>query len=98
MSFAVPGKILEVYPVRNNRLGLVQFGDTRRPVFLDLVPEAGIGDYVTVHVGFAIARVATEVAELAYERLRGTGELASAEVDLEAEETEPEMRRRQKQR
>jgi hypothetical protein len=42
--------------------------------------------------------VERDVAELAYERLRVTGELASAEVDLEAEETEPEMRRRQKQR
>lgn len=98
MSFAVPGKILEVYPVRNNRLGLVQFGDTRRPVFLDLVPDAGVGDYVTVHVGFATGCVTAEEAERAYERLGKSGELASAEADLETEETKPEMQRRLKPR
>jgi hydrogenase expression/formation protein HypC len=98
MSFSVPGKIIEVYPVRNNRLGLVEFGDTRRPVFLDLVPDAGVGDYVTVHVGYATGRVAAEEAERAYRRLGLSGELASAEADLEEEETKPEMRRREKQR
>jgi hydrogenase expression/formation protein HypC len=98
MSFAVPGKILEVYPVRNNRLGLVEFGDTRRPVFLDLVPDAGVGDYVTVHVGYATGCVEVEEAKRAYRRLGLSGELASAEADLEAEETKPEMRRREKQR
>jgi|SRR5579871_3766313 len=98
MSFAVPGKILEIHGVRNNRLGLVQFGDTRRPIFLDLVPGAGVGDYVTVHVGFATGVVGAEEAERAYVRLRASGELASAEVDLEAEEAKPEMRLRQKPR
>ena len=57
MSFAVPGRIVEEYTVRNNRLGLVQFADTSRPIFLDLAPEARVGDYVRVHVGFAIERV-----------------------------------------
>lgn len=42
MSFEIPGKILEEYTVRKNRLGLVQFGDTCRPIFLDLVPDAHV--------------------------------------------------------
>jgi len=98
MSFTVPGKILEEYTVRNNRLGLVQFGDTSRPIFLDLVPDARIGDYVRVHVGFATERVSKEEAKLAYEQLAKNGHLDTAELDLEAEEALPATVRRQKPR
>ena len=49
MSFVFPGRILEEYTVRNNRLGLVRSGDTSRQIFLDLVPEAPIGDFVRFH-------------------------------------------------
>src|SRR5271169_385044 len=98
MSFEVPGKILEEYVVRNNRLGSVQFGDTSRPIFLDLVPEARIGDYVRVHVGFATERVSEEEARQAFEQLRKSGHLRTAEVDLEAEEALPETVRRVKPR
>ena len=52
MSFVFPGRILEEYTVRNNRLGLVRSGDASRQIFLDLVPEAPIGDFVRFHVGF----------------------------------------------
>ena len=75
MCLAVPGKILETQTVRNNRLGLVQFGGTRRPVFLDLVPGADIGDYVLVHVGFAISKVDEDEAKRTYELLEKTGQL-----------------------
>lgn len=51
MNFGVPGKILEESNLRNNRLGLVRFGDASRQIFLDLVPEAPIGDFVRFHVG-----------------------------------------------
>jgi hydrogenase expression/formation protein HypC len=98
MSFEVPGKILEEYTVRNNRLGLVEFGDTCRPIFLDLVPEARIGDYVRVHVGFATERVSAEEAKRAYEQLAQSGALKTVEVDLEKEEALPDTKRRQKQR
>jgi hydrogenase expression/formation protein HypC len=98
MSFAVPGKILEEYTVRNNRLGLVQFADARRPIFLDLVPEAHIGDYVRVHVGFATERVGAEEAKQAYELLEKSGGLKTAELDLEADEARPDTARRRKPR
>jgi hydrogenase expression/formation protein HypC len=68
MSFAVPGRILEEYTVRNHRLGLVEFEGTQRPVFLDLVPEAHVGDCVLVHVGFATKRVPADEAMRASER------------------------------
>jgi len=90
MSFELPGRIVDEYVVRNNRLGLVQFGDTSRPIFLDLVPEARIGDYVRVHVGFAVERVPKELAEKEHEQ--------NAELALEADEALPGTVRRQKQR
>ncbi len=98
MSFAVPGKILEEYTVRRNRLGLVEFMDTTRPIFLDLVPEAHVGDYVRVHVGFATERVSEEDALRAYRELRESGHAASTEEALQEEEAGPATSRRQKQR
>ena len=72
MSFAVPGRILQEYTVRNNRLGVVrfsdEFGEVRRPVFLDLVPDAHVGDYVRVHVGFAVERISAERALAPHEK------------------------------
>ena len=73
MSFEIPGKIVEEYTVRKNRLGLVQFGDTCRPIFLDLVPDAHVGDYVRVHVGFATERVNAERGPQHTKRLRPLG-------------------------
>jgi len=98
MSFEVPCKILEEYTVRNNRLGLVEFGDTCRPIFLDLVPDAKIGDYVRVHVGFATERVGAEEALREYKALQTSGHMQTVELDMEAEEALPATTRRQKQR
>jgi hydrogenase expression/formation protein HypC len=61
MCLAVPGKILDTEERDGLRSGRVQFGGIVRQVNLDFVPEANPGDYVLVHVGFAISRVdATE--------------------------------------
>lgn len=51
------GRIVEVRTVESRRLGLVEIGETRRPVFLDMLPDAQVGDYVKIHAGFAIERV-----------------------------------------
>ena len=51
------GKILEIQESGPLRAARVQFGGIVRQVSLDFVPEAGLGDYVMVHVGFAISRV-----------------------------------------
>lgn len=96
VSAELPGKILEIQVVRNNRLGLVQFGDTRRPIFLDLVPDAKVGDYVSVHVGFATGRISEAEALAAYDA--AYEEPGAAEQGLAVEETSPAMRRRVKPR
>jgi len=53
----------------------VQFGGIVRSVRLDFVPEAVVGDYVMVHVGFAISQVDEAEAERTYELLREMGAL-----------------------
>lgn len=96
MIVELPGKIMEEYTVRRNRLGLVQFADTCRPIFLDLVPEAHVGDYVRVHVGFAVEKVSEADALRAYSELAEHED--SAELALQVDETGPDAERRRKPR
>lgn len=77
MCLAIPGKILDLRVANGIRSGRVQFGGITREACLDFVPEAGIGDYVMVHVGFAISRVDREEAERTYRILESMGVLES---------------------
>ena len=76
MCLAIPGKIAVLSedppPIRR---GKVDFGGILKEVNLSLVPEAGIGDYVLVHVGFAISKIREEEAARTFEYLRHIGEL-----------------------
>ena len=73
MCLAVPGKILETEDRQGNRIAKVQFGGITRQAFLNFVPEAEIGDYVMVHVGFAISRVDAAEAARTYQLLEAMG-------------------------
>jgi hydrogenase expression/formation protein HypC len=77
MCLAVPGKILAIEEAEGNRVGRVEFGGITRPVQLDFVPEAVVGDYVVTHVGFAISRVDPEEAERTFRILHEMGLLES---------------------
>ena len=70
MCLAVPGKVLEATDIGISRIAKVEFGGVTRQVYLDFVPEVQPGDYVLVHVGFAISRLEPEEAERTYELLR----------------------------
>jgi hydrogenase expression/formation protein HypC len=83
MCLAVPGKVLTKENVGGVEVGQVQFGGITRRVALGFVPEAQIGDYVMVHVGFAISRVDAEEAQRTYEILK---ELGTLEEELRSEE------------
>jgi hydrogenase expression/formation protein HypC len=85
MCLAVPGKLMETQVIGDSRLGVVQFGGIKRQVFLDFVPEAQTGDYVLVHVGFAISRLDEEEAHRTYELLERIGMLET-DPELEAED------------
>lgn len=73
MCLAIPGKILEISDKDGLRTGRVDFGGIVSPVCLDFVPEAVTGDFVIVHVGFAISRVDREEAERTFEALEAMG-------------------------
>lgn len=70
MCLAVPGKILETTDLGISRIAKVEFGGVTRQVSLDFVPEAQTGDFVLVHVGFAISLIEEEEARRTYEVLR----------------------------
>lgn len=73
MCLAIPGKIVAEELRNGLRVGRVQFGRIVREASLDYVPEAGVDDYVMVHVGFAISKVDAEEAERTYELLEEMG-------------------------
>lgn len=55
MCLGVPAKIIETFEEDGLKMGRVDFGGVQRAVCLDYVPEARLGDYCIVHVGFAIS-------------------------------------------
>lgn len=54
MCLAVPGKILEIYETNGLLMGKIDFGGVTREACLTYVPEAKVGDYTIIHVGFAL--------------------------------------------
>ena len=64
----------------------VQFGGVTREACLDYVPETAVGEYVLVHVGFAISRVDEEEARRTYEALAELDQLSELEAPV-VEET-----------
>jgi hydrogenase expression/formation protein HypC len=87
MCLAIPGRILNSELKNGIRVGRVQFGGVTRETCLDFVPEASVGDYVIVHVGFAISRVDREEAERSYAVLEQMG-LLKGELDSDFEISE----------
>ena len=75
MCLAVPGRLIDAENIGESRIGKVQFGGITRQAYLDFVPEAQVGDYVLVHVGFAISRLDAEEAERTYQLLDKLGQL-----------------------
>jgi hydrogenase expression/formation protein HypC len=73
MCLAIPGKVLSIEQTNGLRMGRVEFGGIIRQANLDFVPEAKEGDYVMVHVGFAISRVDAAEAERTYQLLEEIG-------------------------
>jgi len=82
MCLAIPGKILDTREQNQIRHGRVNFGGVVRDVCLDFVPEANVGHYVIVHVGFAISKVDAQEAQKTYELLNKMG-LLDAELKSE---------------
>jgi hydrogenase expression/formation protein HypC len=62
MCLAVPGRILAIAEADGTLMAEVDFGGVRKDVCLQYIPDAAVGEYVVVHVGFAIQRLDEESA------------------------------------
>lgn len=82
MCLAIPGKVVEILENQGLRMAKVQFGGITREACLEYVPETKIGQYVLVHVGFAISTVDEEEAKRTYELLAQMDQLAELEAPV----------------
>jgi len=57
MCLGVPGRVTELFEEHGLQMGKVDFGGVTKRVCLEHVPEAAVGEYVLVHVGFALSRI-----------------------------------------
>lgn len=73
MCLAVPGKVEQIYSEDNLRMARVNFGGIKRSVCLQCV-DAKIGEFVLVHVGFAISVIDEDEAHRTLEMLKANGE------------------------
>ena len=91
MCLAVPGKVVEIAGEGELRMGKVDFSGVKREACLAYVPEVQLGDYVLVHVGFAIARIDEQQAMETLAALQEIAELG--ELDRPDELPPPPGRR-----
>jgi len=75
MCLGVPGKITEIYEKDGLRMGRVDFGGAVREACLAYVPEAAVGDYTIIHVGFALSLLSEAEAEASLAVLREIADL-----------------------
>ena len=85
MCLAIPGKLIEIARDSNGvRMGKANFGGIVKQVCLEYTPEVEAGDYVLVHVGFALSKVDENEAARTYqllEEMKQLGELDVPDVD-----------------
>ena len=80
MCLAVPGEVLTIDGgSKSMRTGNVDFAGVRRQINLAYVPEVEIGDYVLVHVGFAISIIDAQEADKIFDDLEELGALTQKE-------------------
>lgn len=85
MCLGIPGEVMEIREKHGMRFGRVRFGGITRDVCLDYQPDADVGDFVLVHVGFAISKIDRAAAARAWEVLTDIGQ--TEELDDDAAET-----------
>jgi hydrogenase expression/formation protein HypC len=63
MCLGIPGKIIEIYEANGLTMGKVDFGGVTREACLAYTPEAQIGDFTLIHVGFALSIISEQEAQ-----------------------------------
>jgi hydrogenase expression/formation protein HypC len=80
MCLAIPGRVIEVQDFQGMKMGRTDFGGIIKRVCLEYTPDVQVGDYVMVHVGFALSKVDAEEAARTYKLLEEMNQLAELEV------------------
>ena len=80
MCLAIPGRLLDLSREEGIAMGRVEFGGVTKKVCLEHVPEAIPGDYVLVHVGFALSRIDEAEAKKIFELLAELDQLGELEA------------------
>ena len=75
MCLGIPGKVVAVFREHDLLMGKVDFGGVLKRVCLEYIPDAAVGEYVLVHVGFALTRLDEAEADRVFAVLRELGEL-----------------------
>lgn len=81
MCLGVPGKIVEITAAGELPMGKVSFSGIVKEICLAYTPEAAVGDYVLVHVGFAISRIDEHEAQEIFSYLQAIGEAGETEAE-----------------
>lgn len=88
MCLGVPGKVTRIDEVSIGMpMGTVDFGGVVKEVCMAYVPEAAVGDFVLVHVGFALSRIDEQEARQVFQVLEEMGELADIGIPRPAKTT-----------
>jgi hydrogenase expression/formation protein HypC len=85
MCLGIPGKLLEVFEKDGLAMGKVDFGGIAKDICLAYTPEVQVGQYVLVHVGFAISVIDEAEAEEVFSYLNQIAEAG----EMESMEEEP---------
>jgi len=89
MCLGVPGQVVEIdADPLGMTMGKVSFAGVTKKVCLAYTPEVGVGDWVVVHVGFAIAHIDEAEALQVFETLKELGELAELEIPQPGEQAD----------
>jgi hydrogenase expression/formation protein HypC len=80
MCLGIPGKVTDTYRANDMPMGTVDFDGVAKRVCLAYTPEVAIGDYVVVHVGFALQRIDETQAREVFALLRQLGELGELDA------------------
>lgn len=81
MCLGVPGKIIEIYEKNGLQMGKIDFGGVTREACLSYIPEAEVGDYTLIHVGFALNLISEEEARETLALLNEIAAAGAAESD-----------------
>lgn len=90
MCLAIPGKVIEIQlDPQGVRMGKANFGGIVKQVCLEYAPEVDCGDYVLVHVGFALSKVDEAEAQRTYQALEDLNQLSELQIQSEVTPAEP---------